>query len=110
MRSQKSYFEDQHQSVENVRIEESRFDADHYNNEFLINNENEGDELREGSAYLVQESNGPGCRCRKGSLNMRNKLNNKGVKNKLLNNYHLKLYNKHSIKNQDTFEVTSDGS
>lgn len=46
----------------------------------------EGDELREGSAYLVQESNGPGSRCRKGSLNMRNKLNNRGTKNKLLKN------------------------
>lgn len=76
-----------------------------------MSNEMEGDELREGSAYLVQESNGPGSRCRKGSLNMRNKLNNKATKNKLLKNYHMKLYNMHNNKkSQDNMEVTSDDS
>lgn len=75
MRSQKSYFEEQYNLGENIA-------------EFQINNEN--DDLKEGSAYIVQPSNGPGSRCRKGSLNFRNKLNNKVVRDKLANNRHMR--------------------
>lgn len=77
MRSQKSYFENQYNAGQDVA-------------EFQINNENDG--LKEGSAYIVQESNGPGSRCRKGSLNFRNKLNNKVISDKIAKNNHMKLY------------------
>lgn len=72
-------------------------------------NELEGneDELREGSAFMVQDSNGPGSRCRKGSLNMRNKLNNKGVKNKLLKTYNQNIQKMNAFKQSSAYSKTN---
>ena len=98
----RSYFEDQYNLGENIT-------------EFQVGHEHQECE-KEGRAFIVQESNGPGSRCRKGSLNFRNKLNHKAIKDKnVAQNEHMRLYNLHKVgkdkkNSQDNIDITSDDS